>query len=243
MKFQYKYLIIANLFLVIFSYYSKNELSDFNEINSKLKTSPKQINLKKVKPFEFSYKGSDYTAYPKAKYEIYGLVVSHNDIESFWDRFHDEKSVDTKDLCIIWGENIKTNDFQKVSYSSGSWTCYFKYGAGVNFKHNQLSNNHLITNKQNVRDIIKTVSIGDQIHIKGYLVDYTNSKNNFKRKTSMTRDDTGATACEVVFVNKIKVISAPNKVWRKTYKVSFYSLIFLILFPLLKLIATEHFKK
>ncbi len=48
---------------------------------------------------------------PVADFELWGLVVSHNNPTAFYDIYHDRNSVDTRDLGVIWGENLRSADF------------------------------------------------------------------------------------------------------------------------------------
>jgi len=74
-------------------------------------------------PFEFDYKGKRCEVRPVAAYQLTGLVVSHNDIRSFSDIYHDATSVDTRDLCVIWGEDATGGAYRDVEFWSGPFTC------------------------------------------------------------------------------------------------------------------------
>ena len=87
----------------------------------------------------------------------------------------------------------------------------------MNFRSQALSNNHLLSDDAKVDKTIKEVTLGDQILMRGYLAEYSHSNNSFKRGTSITRDDTGAYACETVFVADFKILKKSNQIWRKIY--------------------------
>ena len=75
-------------------------------------------------PFSFDYKGKQCRVRPVASYELWGLVVSHNDIKSVADIYHDTSSVDTKDLCVLWGESLRHGDFiacESVIEAARAW--------------------------------------------------------------------------------------------------------------------------
>lgn len=185
-----------------------------NTVDPSLAADPVQTAVDE-RNFTFSYKDVTYEVQPVADYDLRGLVVSHNNPAGFGDIYHDERSVDTKDLCVIWGANVSHGGFHKVEFSSGAWTCYARWPGGVVFSGSHLSNNHLITDKQAVRDAIEDVRIGDQIHIRGKLVNYTDPAGwkGWWRKSSLTRTDAGNTACEVVFVDSIDTISRGTPGW------------------------------
>jgi hypothetical protein len=162
--------------------------------------------------------GDRFTVQPVANYELWGLVVTHNDIHSVGDIYHDADSVDTKDLCVIWGNNLKNNDFQEIEYWSNSYFCRYQYPGDVTFNGYQLSNNHLITDKQIIRDYIRNIQIGDQVHLKGMLVNYQSDSNpKFWRKSSLTRNDSANGACEVIFVEAIEVLKKGTPFWYGLY--------------------------
>lgn len=181
-------------------------------------------------PFQFTYRKRTYDVKPVANYTLWGLVVSHNNINSFFDSYHDKNSVDTKDLCVIWGANLKDNEFHKVSFRSGSWTCYFRYRHGVRFDKYKLSNNHLITNDPTVRRMIAKVRVGDQVKFEGMLVNYKDKRTKFRwRMSSKTRKDAGNRACEVVFVRKLEILKRGTPFWYFLGNASFWLFVLTLL--------------
>jgi len=148
---------------------------------------------------------------PVASYELWGLVVSHNDIKSVADIYHDRSSVDTKDLCVVWGDNLRRDDYRRVKFWSGPFTCYFRIPDGTAFALDGAGNNHLITDRPEVRRAIAGVHIGDQVHLRGLLVDYQmDDWEDFWRRTSTVRNDSD---CEVVFVQSLEVLRRGTPAW------------------------------
>ncbi|MBV1883966.1 MAG: hypothetical protein KUG82_20165 [Pseudomonadales bacterium] len=215
------------------AFYYKNQLPDTTEINSALSQEPIQRQTKKP-PSSFQYFDRLYNIRPVADYELWGLVVSHNNTSGMGDIYHDETSLDTKDLCVLWGENLANNQFRSATFSSTAWTCHLEYPAGISLNLQQVSNNHLITDSDDIRQKIEGIRIGDQIRLKGWLVDYQENQNShFWRKTSINREDLGNGACEVVFVQEIEVIERNNPSW---YALWFYGLIACVTIILAKII-------
>jgi hypothetical protein len=216
------------------SWWHKGELVDYAEIDPALLQQPRQTPTLR-QPLSFAYRERTYEVDPVADYEIWGLVVSHNDIYSIGDIYHDESSVDTKNLCMIWGGNLESNAFHQVKYESGSFTCYFSHPFGVEFLGDQLSNNHLISDQERVRRIIGEVRIGDQVHIRGMLVNYGEAgiDRRFWRKTSTTRSDSGNKACEIVFVEDIDVLAQGTPGWYKTFALTLPAIPVLVLLKLI----------
>lgn len=194
------------LVLALVGYWGKGRLPEPDAIEPQLLAEPRQEETLR-EPFHFVYKAKECRVRPVASYELAGLVVSHNDIESIADIYHDSTSVDTKDLCVVWGDNLTRDDYRRVTYRSGSFTCWFRYPEGVRFLHRGLSNNHLISDRPAIREAIARVRVGDQVHLEGLLVDYQmDDWREFWRRSSTTRDDAGGGACEVVFVEELTIL-------------------------------------
>jgi hypothetical protein len=61
---------------------------------------------------------------------------------------------------------------------------------------------------------IGSIRVGDQIRMTGLLVDYKVTKAGqdiFTRRTSLTRDDTGNGACEILYVTGLSVVVRGNR--------------------------------
>jgi len=222
------------------SFFKKGVLPDKDVIDTRLLIEPAQTKIINPQDIHFDYKSIDYVAQPLYEYSISGLVVSHNNPTGFGDIYHDDTSVDTKDLCITWGENLLTNDYKKINFYNGSTWCYSKYSEQVRFDFSKLSNNHLVTNNQKIRDIIEKVRVGDQVSMKGKLVNYYyKSTPSSIRKTSITRNDNGAGACEVVFVEEFNVISKGKRYWFLIFSLAI-KVILVLLILLLALFFIEN---
>ena len=227
----YKYWKITFLILIVllvFSFFVKDTLPDYKEIDTSLLKEPLQTTTSKS-DFTFTYKNKEYFVHPVYDYELWGLVVSHNDINSIFDSYHDKNSVDIKDLCVIWGSpNLTSNDFHDVKYWNISWSCNWQYLQGINFSSRELSNNHLLSDNKIIRDKIKNVHIGDQIHIKGSLVNYEYD-NYYPRISSISRDDTGNHACEVIYVDEFEFIKrSPMFIFAEIWEKGGFIIFFLL---------------
>lgn len=208
--------------LVGVSWYFKGSLVPPHEIDPRLLEPPQQGATDRGS-FDFEYKGQQCRVRPVADYEIHGLVVSHNNIESFADIYHDSTSVDTKDLCVLWGSNLRSEEFHQVRFSSGPFTCYFRYPAAVSFDHEELSNNHIITDDPAVRERIGEVKVGDQVRLEGFLADYQmDDWQSFWRETSTTRKDSD---CEVMFVEEIEILRRGTPGWYASYRLGWIMLV------------------
>ncbi len=209
----------------IIAFLRKDRLPDYTAIDPALRNQPTQVPTTKPE-FQIDYKGHSYRVRPKARYELTGLIVSQNNPTGIADIYHDSKSLDTKDLCVIWGHNIRSNAFQQVKYWSGAWTCFCQWkDPGLRFWTEELSNNHLITDSEQIRQKISRVGIGDQVRIQGMLVDYKDiTAQGGWRSTSLVRTDIGNGACEVIFVEELQILRSPNDFWRKSTRIAIIAL-------------------
>ena len=93
------------------------------------------------------------------------------------------------------------------------------------FDPNALSNNHLLTSNTTLAKKIRTARVGDQVHFRGYLAEYSHNHGfAFKRGTSTVRTDTGNGACETVYVDSFDIIRQGNALWRRLIWVAAFAL-------------------
>jgi hypothetical protein len=159
--------------------------------------------------------GYTYTLAPRAAYDISGLVVSQHRGDALFNLYHKADPGNVKDVCVVWGENITSDAYRKVSYTSEEFTCSYRWSGVITppFNPEMASNNHLIPSSRAVADRIRAIHVGDQIRVTGLLVDYTVTKDGrevFTRRTSLTRKDTGNGACEILYVTDLAVVRAGN---------------------------------
>jgi hypothetical protein len=156
-------------------------------------------------------KGFTYTITPRATYTISGLVVSQHRGDALFNMYHKADPGNIEDVCVVWGEAIANGSYRKVTYESGEFTCYYGWSAILSPPYNpeKMSNNHLLPANDIVAHQIRGIRTGDQVRMNGLLVDYrvsSGGRDVFTRQTSLTRNDTGNGACEIVYVTDMHVI-------------------------------------
>lgn len=228
-KTSVKILLLINLVIFIYSYFKKDTLPQPSEILSSLYQEPGQTEIE-IESFSLEKEGFTYNITPKYAYELYGLIVSDYDSENPFDLSHEKDPLNTKDLCVIWGDNSMNGVYQEMKFGHGEWTCYFEFRSGVGsewyskFNDSQGSNNHLLPKDDNIYNEIKKSAVGDQIHFKGYLVDYsikTPEGETGTRKTSTVREDSG---CEIVYVTEFEISKEGNHLFRLLFNISKYAI-------------------
>ncbi len=217
--FRISYVVVIVLFLV--SFFVLKKLPQKSEIVPDLYREPIQTETTR-KDFSFSYRHKNYNVRPIADYELWGLVVSKNNINAWYNYYTDKNSVNLKDVCVVWGKNIEDEVYRDkaVSFSSGEWTCYINFSEypKETFYEDKLSNNHLLTADPAIQDKIRNLNIGDQIYLKGSLVDYAEERSSWYRMTSVSREDINSNsrsggACEIVYVDEIKIFKKYHEFW------------------------------
>jgi hypothetical protein len=105
--------------------------------------------------------------------------------------YHSNNAVDLRDLCLVWGETVGNGSYAQASYWSDPWTCFFRFRReNTGFDPSQLSNNHLLAGTDRIADTIRSVEIGDQVTLSGYLVSYADERSpEYERRSSLTGED------------------------------------------------------
>ncbi len=212
-----------SLLVMAVTYFTKESLPDPAYYGDAVIQKPIQNKISK-KPFEIEVNRELYHITPKYDYRLEGVVVSVHNADAFLDMRHHEEWRDflnIKDLCVIWGENVKNGIYKEMEFDSGDWTCWYSWpnaAVGQNFRNDQLSNNHLLAEKEAIKQSILEAAPGDHIRIEGMLVDYANPANSFRRGTSVSRTDTGQGACETIYVEKFEIIQKANALERNLFQ-------------------------
>jgi len=169
-----------------------------------------------------------YLIVPRYDYELEGVIVSLHDADDFLDIAHHRRwqdFINLRDLCVVWGSNVESGVYRDMEFSNGTWTCWFSWPnreVASRFDATRLSNNHLLIDDDAVKQALLRAAPGDQIRLRGMLVEYSNPGNGFRRGTSVTRTDTGNGACETIYVNEFEVIRKANQGARRLYTATFW---------------------
>lgn len=171
----------------------------------------------------------EYT--PVFNYEISGLVFGTSHKLLSW-----YSGAVPADLGILWGENAARKLYKNVklrvrlSHYMASWA------AGAEFRLDGAANNHMATCNPEVSSKIRSVLTGDQVAIKGWLVNArvmpergeTRPEKIGTWNSSTTRKDGGEGACELLYVEKPEDIVILNRgpvFWEMFYRVCLYAFI------------------
>jgi len=191
-----------------------------------------------TEPFSVSIdQDATYLIGPKYEYQVTGLVVSTHDTQGFWDITHYRwgDSLNVRDICVLFGESLNSDDYKKINFRSGDYTCFFSWEDPdlQDFNIFDVANNHLLSENKEIALKLARIKPGDQILIKGYLATYSNDKGFF-RGTSTTRQDTGDGACETIYVKEVEILKENMPQVNRIYEITKYllpiELVLLIIF-------------
>ncbi len=201
---------------LVSSCWFRNDFPADMPVDQEVLNQPKQTSVRK-RAFSVSQNNVSYTIEPRYQYELSGVVVSS--------RYHDadyglhkiwNDHLNAADLCVIWGVNVHVPDLNALKFWNGQFTCNYKTrdrATWEQFKENQISNNHLLSDDEVIRNTIEQVRVGDQVQLSGWLAKYSNDQG-FSRDTSITRDDKGNGACETIYVEDFRIVQSMNNGWR-----------------------------
>jgi hypothetical protein len=233
-----KILLVVFFGILVISYFLKDDYRTVNNIQPEILQAPLQGSADNNGPIQFSKDGFAYNLTPVAEYQIQGLVVHQMDYRFF--SIYNSDSVFPVDLCLTWGDNLANKSYQEkqLSFSQDARFCFYKWRGETSINPDLISNNHLIASDPKILSVINKIKAGDQVLISGYLVDVQADKvgkvsdydpSSFSLKSSLTRTDSGAGACEIIYVNDIKIVQAAHPAWSFLFNFSFYALIILII--------------
>lgn len=220
-------IIFTSFFGLLVSFWNRNELPKNIDYMPEVLNEPLQTPTRK-QSFDANFNGVDYLVEPVFEYDLYGMVVSyrHHDSNSRM-HFLANDHLNMMDVCVIWGDNTGNQFLNKIDFWNGIFTCVVQAPDQESwdaFDMYQLSNNHLISDDEFIRDQVRKVKVGDQIRVRGYLASYS-SANGGKRGTSTTRLDTGNGACETLFVEYFEIAKPGKSYWRLSMYVSLFVLL------------------
>jgi len=224
-----RYLFLATLLLLAVAIWRKDVLPESKFIQEKLLLEPAQQAIQST-PITTSVGEIEYKIQPLYEYKLYGLVVSRHDSDTWWDYIHKAANdkLNVADLCVIWGDNLHNESYRNIAFSSGQFTCNFgssSWEVWEAFDKNAVSNNHLLTDKPALAKKIRNARIGDQIHVRGYLAEYSHNQGfPFKRGTSTTRTDTGNGACETIYVESFEILQRGDTLWLTLLRLAIFML-------------------
>jgi hypothetical protein len=150
-----------------------------------------------------SFGMDDYQITKKARFDIHARVLS---TEQYY--LNREADLSPIDLALGWGVMSDQSLLEQLDISQSSRWYRWRYEGSLPVSDQQIISNsgnmHMIPATASVERSIMKLREGDLVTLQGYLVD-VDHQSGWRWRTSMTRTDTGAGACEIVYVESITV--------------------------------------
>ncbi len=225
-----KFLFWSLVIFVIISFFGRNNFRTVKNPDPALFEEPKKSALLDSELIEFSEDGFDFILTPLYEYEMSVLVVNRFDYT--WFSLTRADSAIPMDLCVTWGDNVENGAFRhsSVSFRQDFRFCIGSWERGANFSWAEVSNNHLIIKDPDIRKKAMSIIEGDQIRLKGKLVNLKAENKNGKTgkyeaqtrnwNSSIKLGDSGAGACEVILVEDLEIIKKGNPIFFYGFKIS-----------------------
>lgn len=143
------------------------------------------------------WRKGDYAIKPLAKFSITARVLSRADY-----RFDRGAALVPVDLALGWGRLSDSAVLDKIDISQSGRFYYWRVNAFPIPEREIIessANMHLIPGDARVKRAIERTRAGDVVSFDGYLVE-ADAADGFKWVSSLTREDSGAGACELVWV-------------------------------------------
>lgn len=126
------------------------------------------------------------------------------------ERYHFDRNADLApvDIALGWGEMSDSAVLDKLVITQGQRFVEINPSGPLPISGRavelQSANVHMVPANDDVDRILKEVRAGDIVRMSGYLIEARGPKGAYMR-SSLTREDTGPGACEVMWVDRIEL--------------------------------------
>jgi len=158
------------------------------------------IQTKLAKVHSFSFKGQQITLL--AEFDIEAKVLSREDYS-----YDEASALSPVDFALGWGKMSDDKVLEHLDISqSRRWYHWRADELPIPRREIQQSsaNMHMVPATHKIESILDDVDEGDIVHIRGYLMRSDTTEGRYW-VSSLTRDDTGGGACEIIFVQNIHI--------------------------------------
>jgi hypothetical protein len=141
----------------------------------------------------------EFTVAPLAGFSAEARVLSREDY-----RFGPESALSPTDLALGWQRMADPTVYGRLDITqSGRWY-HYRWGAeGPPLPVDEIvrssANMHLVPADQNVARALDRVKPGQTVRLQGWLIE-VRSEDGWTWRSSLTREDSGSGACELIYV-------------------------------------------
>jgi len=140
---------------------------------------------------------------PLAIFSIRARVLATTDYY-----FGREAELSPIDLVLGWGRMSDENVLKDISITQGGRFYYWRVNTFPIPREEiqtHSANMHMIPADAGVRKALQSIRVGNVVRLHGYLVE-AKAADGWRWKSSLTREDTGSGACELVLVQSVEVL-------------------------------------
>src|SRR5258706_1994175 len=138
---------------------------------------------------------------PRASFDVSAVVTGDEHY-----RFDDGAFLVPVDLVMTWRNRPEEPYKSKVTYGQVTRYYFWRTKASdldLHYIKSHSANMHMIPADDNLRRALLSVGTGNRVRVHGLLVN-ANRDDGFHWKSSLTREDDGPGACELVWVEEIQ---------------------------------------
>ena len=150
------------------------------------------------------FKVNGYTLTGLAEFSLGARVILTKEYSS--DR---ESQLAPVDLALGWGPMADPRVLSAITVSQSGRFYHWRYEGAPPIPHRDIelhsANMHMIPSSKEMVAQLRGIKPGSLVRVRGYLVQAKAADGWFWR-SSLTREDTGAGACEVIFVQELEVL-------------------------------------
>lgn len=194
-----KWLYILVLLVVawyLFEYEPKTELGP----GVKAPRQPQQQSIRGAKSFQHN----GYEITPLAEFDIEAKVLAKKTY-----LLGRESELSPVDFAMGWGVMSDEAVLKEIKISQSNrfyWWRTETFPVKRREIETSSANMHIVPANANVKSLLKNVQVGQIVHLKGKLIK-VQAKDGWHWRSSLTRDDTGNGACELIWTEKIDIRS------------------------------------
>jgi hypothetical protein len=160
---------------------------------------PHQSNLESASAIAHGH----WTLTPRARYDITARILSREDYS-----FDVMSDLVPEDLALGWGAMSDNRILRSFKITQAARFYGWQPVTELPIPRQEVivhsANTHVIPADAAVRSQLDDLRVGQVVHLTGLLVDGVRGDGAFVR-TSLTREDTGAGACEIMLVERVEI--------------------------------------
>ena len=155
-----------------------------------------------VTPLQRPLEAAGWTLKPLAGYSIEARVLGKERYKS-----DSTAGLSPWDLALGWGRMSDESVLERLDISQGDRFYRWQYWGNAPLPDKEIvthsANVHVIPASAEIREKIASLRVGSIVKLEGWLVEATHPQANQPWRSSLTRDDEGEGACEILYVRSV----------------------------------------